>query len=164
MAKKDEPLAVHTAPAASPPTAEEHRRAEELMRETRDWIMARLVSFALEFESLAETARQGVLAERFKVAVQSFAKGRPGTAADLSPDNFNFPDWLKGDADRFEKVATTPAQKELAGLLREFAREVGSPAVKEIFQRPLVNALVEDIKAWMGGKSNGVPFDQLSPE
>src|SRR5262249_23010959 len=29
---------------------------------------------------------------------------------------------------------------------------------------PLVNALVEDIKAWMGGKSNGVPFDQLSPE
>src|SRR5262249_16802147 len=114
MAKKDEPLAVHTAPAASPPTAEEHRRAEELMRETRDWIMARRVSSARESGTRAETARQGGRAGRFKVAVQSFAKGGPVTAADLSPDNFNFPDWLKGDADRFEKVATTPAQKELA--------------------------------------------------
>src|SRR5207248_5186362 len=53
-------------------------------------------------------------------------------------------------SDRFVGAATA--------AFREFTREVSSPAVKEIFQRPLVNELVEDIKAWMAGSSNGVPF------
>jgi hypothetical protein len=41
---------------------------------------------------------------------------------------------------------------------------VGSPAVREAFQRPLLNELVADIQAWMQGSSNGVPFASLSPE
>jgi hypothetical protein len=161
--KEKEALTLYTAPAPKESTADQHHRDKWLFHHTRKWIMARMKWFAQEFERRAETAKQGVQAERFKVAVQDIAEGDPPTAADFGRAP-NFPGWLKRHAGRFEELATTPPQKELAASFRQFAREVGSPAVKEIFQKPLVNELVQDIKAWMGGSSNGVPFAKLSHE
>jgi hypothetical protein len=161
--KKEERVTIGTAPAARPPASEQHRRDQELFEQTRDSIMTRLVSFAQEFERLAETALQGIQAERFKVAVRDLIEGEPLTAADFSLVT-NFAGWLQGHGDRFAELATTPAQQALAASFREFTREVGGPAVREAFQRPLLNELVEDIQAWMQGSSHGVPFASLSPE
>lgn len=163
MVKKETGLTICEAPAVEGPKTEQHRRDELLFHETRRSIMNRLKSFAGEFERLAETAKQGVQAERFKVAVQDIANDYPLTAADFSR-HINFPGWLRREARRFEQLATTPAQKAMAASFREFAKDVSSPAVKDAFQRPLVNHLVEDIKAWMAGSSDGVPFAQLSHE
>jgi hypothetical protein len=160
--KEKELLTVHAAPPAGQPT-EQHRRDERLMQQARESITTRLESFGQEFDRLAETAGQGVQAERFRMAVRHLAESGPLTAADFSGPT-DFPGWLKMHGDRFEELATTPAQKELVASFREFTREAGSEAVKETFQRPLVNELVEDIKAWMQGSSNGVPFDSLPPE
>jgi hypothetical protein len=72
---------------------------------------------------------------------------------------------MKGYCDGFEKLARTPEQKTLAASFREFIYEVTSPAVKDAFQRPLVNGLVEEIKEAMAhGSTNGVPFARLSQE
>jgi hypothetical protein len=130
--------------------------------QTRESIKIRLESFSDEFERLARTAKQGVLAERFKVVVHDKDTSTvPMIAADLEP----LADWMKGYADGFEELARTPEQKKLAASFREFIHEVTSPAVKDAFQRPLVNELVEEIKGAMAdGSSNGVPFARLSQE
>jgi hypothetical protein len=159
----DECLTICSAPAAKQPTAEQHRRDERLMQRAQAIIMMRLEWFAQEFERLAETAKQGVQAEHFKEAVADIAGGGPLTAAGFSRYT-NFPGWLKDHAERFEQLAATQPQKALAASFRDFTRAAGSAAVKDIFQQPLVNELVEDIKAWMEGSSNGVPFASLSPE
>jgi hypothetical protein len=66
-------------------------------------------------------------------------------------------------ATRLEKLARTPEEKELVASFREFIDEMTSPAVRDAFQRPLMNGLVEEIKGVMAeGLSNGVPFARLS--
>jgi hypothetical protein len=132
-----------------------------LAHQTGESILIRLEAFGDEFERLAKTAKQGVLAERFNVAVSDFAKGGPVTAADLEP----LGKWLKGQGERFEALARTPEQEKLAASLREFISEINSAAVKEAFQTPMANELVEEIKEAMAeGSSGGVPFARLSQE
>ncbi len=162
VTQKETPLKICEAPAVTQPT-EQHRRDKRLMQRAQAIIMMRLEWFAQEFECLAETAKQGLQADHFKAAVEDIAEGGPLTAADFSRHT-NFPGWLKGHADRFDELATTQPQKALAASFRDFSRAAASAAVKDIFRRPLVNELVEDIKTWMEGSSNGVPFASLSPE
>jgi hypothetical protein len=161
--KKQEPLTVYGAPAAGRPTTEQHRRDELLLHQTREWIVGGLEAFADELERLAKTPKQGVQADRFQAAVQDLAAGGPLTAADFS-GHTNFPGWLQCHAARFQELATTAPQQSLATSFRDFARQMSSPEMQDIFQRPLVNELVEDLQAWMQGSSNGVPFASLSRE
>src|SRR6266568_1860323 len=85
--------------------------------QTRESIKIRLESFSDEFERLARTAKQGVLAERFKVVVHDKEVATvPLIAADLEP----LADWMKGYGDGFEDLARTPEQKKLAASFREF--------------------------------------------
>jgi hypothetical protein len=81
---KEERVTTGTAPAPRPPASEQHRRDQQLFEQTRDSITTRLVSFAQEFEQLAETAWQGVQAERCQVAVRDLIENEPLTAADFS--------------------------------------------------------------------------------
>jgi hypothetical protein len=128
--------------------------------QTRESIMTRLESFGDEFGRLASTAKQGAQAERFSNAAHEVAQV-PLTAAELQP----LAEWLKGNGDQFEEQATTPEQKKLVAAFRGFIAEVNGPAVRDAFQRPLVNALVEDIKSAMAdGHSNGIPLAWLSGE
>jgi len=134
---------------------------ELFAHQTGESIMIRLESFSDEFQRVARTDEQGVLAERFKNAVHDIAKGGPLTAADLKW----LGKWIKGYIDGFEQLARTSEQRELASSFREFAKEITGTAVREILQKPLVNELVDEIKAAMTiGVTDGVPFARLSKE
>jgi hypothetical protein len=129
--------------------------------QTGESIMIRLESFADEFERVERTAKQGVLAESFKNAVHDIAKDGPLSAAHLE----QLGDWLNGYVDGFERLASTSEQKELVASFSEFAKEITGPAVKDVFQKALVNELADEITMAMAeGSSNGVPFARLSRE
>jgi len=130
--------------------------------QTGESIKSRMESFGDEFERLARTEEQVILAERFKSATHaSDIATVPLIAADLEP----LADWMKGYGNGFEKLARTTEQKKLVASFKEFIHEVASPAVKDVFQRPLVNELVEEIFGAMAERSsNGVPFARLSQE
>lgn len=150
---------VSTEDDASRPASEE--TAREHTNALGESIRNRLVSFGESLQHVARAADQRDFAEQFHVAVRDFAKGEPVNAADLEP----LGDWLKEQGERFEALARTQQQKELAASLREFINEITSPAVYDAFQRPLVNELVNDIKmAMTEGSSNDVPFAQMSKE
>jgi hypothetical protein len=127
-------------------------------QQTRESIAIRMESFGDEFVRLAHTAGQGALAARFSDAVGEIVS-LPLTAADLQP----LGEWLKGYGAEFEQAARTAGQKQLAASFMEFSAEVSGPEVREVFQRPLVNALIEEItSALADGHSNGVPVAWLS--
>jgi len=129
--------------------------------QTHKSIIVRMEAFGDEFERVARTAKQGVLAERFKVAVSEIVSDRLLTVDFLE----GMGEWLEDCGDGLEEVARTPEQKQLVASFREFIAEVKSPQVKEVFQRPLRNRLVEEIKAAMvEGSSNGVSYAELPQE
>jgi hypothetical protein len=129
--------------------------------QTRKSIAIRLESFADELVRLANTTKQSSLAREFSSVADDIKYGEPLTAANLEP----FGHYLKDLVDRFEHLATTAEQKDLAASFREFASEIAGHAVKDAFQRPLVNQLADEInKAMTTGSSNGVPFARLSKE
>jgi hypothetical protein len=136
-------------------------RDDLVAHQARESIMIRMESFGDEFERVARTVEQGVMAERFKNDVHDFAKGGPVTAADLG----QLGEWLKEYSDQFVQLAGTAEQKKLAASFKEFVAEVASPETKEVFQRPLVNGLIEEItSALANGHSNGIPVAWLSDE
>jgi len=127
--------------------------------QTSEWIITRLESFGHEFERLARTAKQTGLAERFNNTVHDIAEARPLTAADHEPLWASLQDY----GNRFEQLARTPEQKQLAAAFGGFIKEVAGPPVKDAFQKPLVNELIEELKAVMReGSSNRIPFSTLS--
>lgn len=130
--------------------------------QTRESIVIRMQSFKDEFERLARTAREVSLVDQFKGAIHAEDIATvPWIAADLEP----LAEWMKGYGDGFEELAQTPEQKNLAGSFRKFIDEITSPEVRDVFQRPLLNELVEEIKGAMAnGSSNGVPFGRLLKE
>jgi len=130
-------------------------------QQTRESIAIRMEAFADEFERLASTAKQVALAESFSLSVHGIVARNPLTAADLEP----LGKWLSGNGDQFEQMAKSPEQKQLAASFRGFIAEIGSQAVKDVLQRPLVNRLVADIQWELAeGASNGIPFAWLSHE
>jgi hypothetical protein len=134
------------------------KRDELAAQQTQESIAIRMESFGDEFDRLASTAGQGALAARFKDGVHDVVSV-PLTAADLQPIG----EWLKGYGEQFELLAKTADQKKLAASFLEFVAEISSPEVKEVFQRPLVNELVEEItSALADGHSNGIPLAWLS--
>lgn len=127
-------------------------------QQTREYIAIRMESFAVEFKRLASTANLGALAERFSNAVHDVVSV-PLTAADVQP----LGEWLKGYGEQFEQLASTADQKELVASFKGFSADVTGPAIKELFQRPLVNELVEEMKSALAdGHSNGIPIAWLS--
>jgi hypothetical protein len=129
-------------------------------QQTRESIMKSMEFFADELQRLASTDRQVAVAGSFKDAVHEVAQV-PLTAAELQP----LAEWLKDNSDQFEQLAGTPEQKQLVASFRGFIAEVSGPAVKDVFQKPLVGALIEDIKSEMAdGHSNGIPLAWLSDE
>ena len=131
-------------------------------QEMRNSVVIRLKAFSDEFERLARTARQGILAGRFGYAVNDEEIAPvPLIAADLEP----LAEWMKGYGDGFAKLARTPQEKKLVASFREFIDELTSPAIIDAFQRPLVNGLVAEMKSVMArGSSEGVPFASLTQE
>jgi hypothetical protein len=128
--------------------------------QTSESIVIRMESFGDEFERLASTAKQGAVAARFKDAVHEVAEV-PLTAAELQP----LGEWLKGYGEQFEQLARTPEQEKLVASFRGFIAEIAGLAVKDIFQKPLVGGLIEEIKSAMAdGHSNGIPLAWLSDE
>jgi hypothetical protein len=128
--------------------------------QTSQSIVMRMEFFGDEFQRLASTAKQGAVAERFKDAVHEVVEV-PLTAAELQP----LAEWLKDYGDQFEQQARTPEQKMWVASFRGFITEITGPAVKDIFQKPLVNELIEEIESEMAyGHSNGIPLAWLSGE
>jgi len=116
-------------------------------QQTRESIAIRMQSFGDEFERLASTATQSALATRFNDSAQEVVRV-PLTAAELQP----LGEWLNGNRVQFEMVAKTTDQKQLVASFKEFIAEIDSTAVKAVFQRPLVNELVEEIELATGGR------------
>ncbi len=134
--------------------------ADLLTHQTRESLAIRMESFADAFERLASTANQFAQADSYGQAVHKVAKV-PLTAAELP----SLAAWLKSNCDKFEQTATTTEQKEQVAAFKEFIAEVSGPAVSDAFQRPLVNALVEDIQSALAdGHRNGFPLAWLSDE
>jgi hypothetical protein len=127
---------------------------------TRESIATRMEAFADEFVRLARTAEQRELAERFSHAVD-LVTDHPLGAAEIG----QLGEWLSDTCDHAEQVAMTREQKELVASFRTFVGEVTSCEVKDVFQRPLVNQLL-DVMEWEmeEGHVNGIPLAHLSPE